>query len=254
MNTRLIAVAAGSASLGIIVGWGSASFFYKKKLQEKDDYIDVVREMSRRMPVATMDAINETVAGISANFHFLTQPEEDVETPDPNQMELEFESENSPGGDDDENSDEEVNEEKLETNRRDLQEIIDQYTNNPEDRDAFVQKGRRAVGDARPPFVISKAKYAWDEEEGDEYDKVTYTYYPSHRVVLDEDEEVVDEVDYVLGWRNLRRFGDESDDPDVVFIRNQKMLTDFEVVRDEDHDIPLYVKYGKGKLPARTRS
>ncbi len=70
------------------------------------------------------------------------------------------------------------------------------------------------------------------------------TYFPAHRTLLDDGQEPIEDVNAYVGWKNLNRFGDESGDSDVVFIRNRALLTDFEVVREEDSDLPLHVKYG----------
>ena len=135
-----------------------------------------------------------------------------------------------------------------EETRSNLQAIIDQYTANPQDRDNFVEHSSASLEpDYQPPFVISQEKFAYDEDEGDEYDKLTLTYYPDDRVLLDEDDEVIDDINYTVGWRNLSQFGTDTTDADVVFIRNRRMRTDFEVVRDAESPLPLHVKYGMGK-------
>jgi hypothetical protein len=54
-------------------------------------------------------------------------------------------------------------------------------------------------------------------------------------------------VGNTLGWKNLSQFGGESGDPDTVFIRNQRLETDFEVVRDDESPLPLHIQYGMGK-------
>lgn len=131
-----------------------------------------------------------------------------------------------------------------EETRGKLQSLIDRYTADPETVEQFTEIGHKEIqGINHQPFVISRDQYAWDEE-GQAYDKETLTYYPKHRVLLDEDDEVIDDVRGVVGWPSLNRFGDESEDKDTVFVRNRKLNTDYEVVRDDDSPLPLHVKYG----------
>lgn len=134
--------------------------------------------------------------------------------------------------------------ETLEETTSNLQAIIDQYTNNPNDRDEFVAAALEPPSQRdAAPFVIPKETFAWDDE-GDEYDKKTLTYFPQQRLLLDEEEEIIDDVPQIVGWRNLSRFGDESGDADTVFVRNRKLRTDFEVVRELEAKPPLHVAYG----------
>lgn len=135
--------------------------------------------------------------------------------------------------------------ETLEETTSNLQAIIDQYTSTPEQRDEFVAAVLEPPSQKdAAPYVITKENFSWGEDEGMEYDKKTLTYYPAQRLLLDEDEEVIDNVPQIVGWRNLQRFGDESGDPDTVFIRNRKLRTDFEVVREVEAKPPLHVAYG----------
>lgn len=244
---KLIVAVAGGMGYGALVGWAITADYYRRRLREKDEHIDAMR----RYPIGRILSVVETEEGMEATGFLF-----DSEQPP---LPLEFESsesENPPGeksddedvtGEKEVEGDEEFDEAQTEAVRANLQGIIDKYTSSPEDRDAFVERGSIAVHDRTPPFVISRAKYSWDEEEGDDYDKITVTYYPHYRVVLDDGNEVMDDVNNVLGWRNLSRFGDESEDADVVYVRNRRMMTDFEVVKDEESELPLHVKYGMGR-------
>ena len=144
--------------------------------------------------------------------------------------------------------------ETLEETRSNLQGIIDKYTASPEERDEFVAAVLEPPSQKdAAPYVITKEDFAWGEDEGSEYEKKTLTYYPGQRLLLDEDEEVLDNVPLYVGWRNLQRFGDESGDPDTVFIRNRKLRTDFEVVRELEAKPPLHVAYGMDRETFRVQ-
>lgn len=145
---------------------------------------------------------------------------------------------------DDNDFEEPIIDETLEETRSNLQSIIDQYVKDPEEKKAFLQHNARAVqAEAEPPFVISHNQYAYDDE-GDDYTKITISWYPVDRVLLDDDEDPITDVAGTVGWQSLNRFGDDSGDPDTVFVRNRRMETDFEVVRENDKELPLHVKYG----------
>lgn len=97
-----------------------------------------------------------------------------------------------------------------------------------------------------PPKVISLEEYNnhGEDDEGEDYAKVTLTYYPKAQVLLDEDQEPIDDVEAYVGWRALSQFGGMSGNADVVYVRNRRMETDFEVERETEADLPLHVQFG----------
>lgn len=134
-----------------------------------------------------------------------------------------------------------------EETRSNLQNLIDTYTADPDAQAEFADIASRAEEyDKVPPFVISREDYAYDEE-GEHHEKITLTYYPRDRVLLDDDEDPIDDIPAQVGWRSLSQFGGTSGDPDVVFVRNRRLMTDYEVVKEESQELPLHVKYGMDK-------
>jgi hypothetical protein len=145
-----------------------------------------------------------------------------------------------------------------EETRAKLRDQISRYTSDPEIAERIGDMGRVVVESSRqePPFVISAAEFAVEgDDEGNDYDKKTITFYERHRVLLDEDDEVVpqEDIERMVGWRNLNRFGDQSNDADVVYIRNRALDIDFEVVRELEEEPPLYVRLGMDKESYETR-
>lgn len=71
------------------------------------------------------------------------------------------------------------------------------------------------------PYVI----HLDEREEYDTYDGVTYTYYEEDDVLCNERDEVIgkDERDALVGEANLSKFGHGSDDPTVVYVRNDRL-------------------------------
>jgi hypothetical protein len=244
MKLKTIATAVGGIGYGALLGWALTADYYDQRLKEKEDYIEVLRRRSNRVVSIAHNATPvEEEPHLVGELNDISHPtlfEDDDEDSEPEKPRG-----NETGEATEADGDEEVDEDQTEAVRSELQGIIDQYVAKPEDRDEFVNKATTSVGSNEQPFVIDQATYAWDEE-GENHQKTTVTYYPSSRVVLDEDDEVIDDPGNVIGWRNLSRFGDESGDADVVFIRNRRLMTDFEVVKDEDSPLPLHVKYGLG--------
>jgi len=226
VNPKFIAGGAGLFGLGALFGWAVTGDYHERRTNEiEDDYIRVIRNMEDKLYLLENQAFavkpDEIVVETEVNDQvILPEDEEEDEGPEPT-------------------------EEEIEESRTNLQRIIDQYTADPESS-SMVEQGVAMEVDKTPPFVISANEYSWSEE-GDDYEKTTLTYYPRHRVLLDEDEDPVDDIATTVGWRNLAQFGGESGDPNVVFVRNRRLEVDFEIVKEEENDLPLHVKYGMPK-------
>lgn len=85
------------------------------------------------------------------------------------------------------------------------------------------KEGGRAM--KSKPYVISPEEF--DELDG--YQVVSLTYY-SDKVLTDEDDEVIKNVDELIGKESLNTFGQYEDDS--VFVRNDDLKTDFEILLD----------------------
>ena len=72
------------------------------------------------------------------------------------------------------------------------------------------------------PYVIPPEEFG---EEG--YDTVSLIYYEDG-VLCDEDDNVIDDVDAIVGEDSLNHFGEYEDDS--VFVRNYEMKTDYEIL------------------------
>ena len=85
------------------------------------------------------------------------------------------------------------------------------------------------------PYVISP------EECGvlDDYEVVSLTYY-ADQVLADENGDLIDDVDVVVGSDSLTRFGEYEDDS--VFVRNDKLKCDYEILLDQRKYYDIYRK------------
>jgi len=92
---------------------------------------------------------------------------------------------------------------------------------------------RPTIGERNPdePYVISLEEFMNNEEYG--FDQVTVTYFAGDDTLIDEREEIIPDVIRTVGVENLTRFGELSEDKTIVYVRNERLRTDFEVIRDE---------------------
>jgi len=82
------------------------------------------------------------------------------------------------------------------------------------------------------PYVIPIGDFMSDvEEDYEDYDKLTITYYSGDQVLTDDADKVIPEIDKTIGLLNLKKFGKDSDNADIVYVRNEKLKTDFEIAR-----------------------
>lgn len=77
----------------------------------------------------------------------------------------------------------------------------------------------------KAPYVISPDEFG----EIDDYNRISLTYY-SDGTLEDEENDVVSDVDELIGEESLTHFGEYEDDS--VFVRNEYLKTDFEILKD----------------------
>lgn len=93
----------------------------------------------------------------------------------------------------------------------------------------------QAIAENVQPYPLTRAEFlnqrTWNE-------KISWTMYKDG-VVTDETGEVVDDVRRYLGDQLMEAFGIDGDDPDVAYIGNDQLETDFEICRVADYYGPL---------------
>ena len=77
------------------------------------------------------------------------------------------------------------------------------------------------------PYVISPEEYG----ERDDYDLYSYTYY-ADKVLADENNEPIEDVDSIIGLESLKHFGEYGDDS--VYVRNDELKADYEILLDDE--------------------
>lgn len=84
-------------------------------------------------------------------------------------------------------------------------------------------------GDEEGPYLISHTEFV---ETNDAWDKITLSYFMEDDTLVDDQEIIVPDVEFVIGEKALQYFGKRSGDPNIVYIRNPEFETDFEVLFD----------------------
>jgi len=94
-------------------------------------------------------------------------------------------------------------------------------------KDASVKKEEGQVSMAADkPYVIEPEEFG----EADGYEQISLTYY-ADQVLADEDDDLVEDVENVVGFESLESFGKFEDDS--VFVRNDRLKCDFEILLDQ---------------------
>jgi len=76
------------------------------------------------------------------------------------------------------------------------------------------------------PYVIAPEDFG----EFDDYEKISLTYY-ADQILADDNDELVDDVEDVVGFDSLNSFGEYEDDS--VFVRNDRLKCDYEILLDQ---------------------
>lgn len=100
------------------------------------------------------------------------------------------------------------------------------YTNYPEVTNDNDKKGVEEMTEKKKrPYVISPDEFG----NIPEYDAVSLNYY-SDGVLANDWDEIIEDVDDVVGEESLTHFGEYE--ADSVFVRNDDAATDYEILRD----------------------
>lgn len=76
-------------------------------------------------------------------------------------------------------------------------------------------------------YIVTENEYIQGERD---YNQATFTWYEGDDVLTDQDDTVIENVDRIVGRKNLL-FGLNSNDANVVYIRNEHLEYDYEVIR-----------------------
>ena len=112
---------------------------------------------------------------------------------------------------------EEVEEaERVEADKTEMKSLINDYVG---------EGGSEAMNFSSEPYVISPDEF----NELDDYEVESLTYY-ADGILTDDQDNIIEDVELLIGKGSLTHFGEYEDDS--VFVRNDDMRTDFEILLD----------------------
>lgn len=122
--------------------------------------------------------------------------------------------------------------EELEQKRNELRKMAKQYDDILDENKytKVLEKGGSNMKDDEP-YVISPLKFA---EEDEDYDVVSLTYH-ADGFLVDDMGVLIDDVESIVGTEFPEHFGEYTEDPDTVYVRNERLMTDYEIQRDLDN-------------------
>lgn len=95
--------------------------------------------------------------------------------------------------------------------------------------DDFDYAAEQKIRDEDPslPYVISFEEYMENDQE---HEQSTLTFFAGDDILTDEKDQPIDDVEHTIGESSLTRFGHGSKDSKIVYVRNDRIDLDFEVV------------------------
>jgi hypothetical protein len=97
------------------------------------------------------------------------------------------------------------------------------FTRSEDEWDYEVEVPRRTP-DA--PYIIHMDEFGEDDRD---FTHATLTYYEEDDVLIDDREQPVEDSEATVGDKNLLRFGHGSTDPNILYVRNERLEMDFEI-------------------------
>lgn len=212
-NTKAIGIFLGGAGLGSLVTFtlvkekydkiideeiSAMRIFYegRKEAEKKDDEEDDISKNDLREATSIEEGIAKDIKDYK-NYTkiYAEDPEEVVIRPEPD----------LPNHDDYFDEEDELNESR------------------EQPREEFPH-------DKTKPYVITADEFL---NTMTHIDKVELVYFRGDGgVVVDDQDDIVNDVEYVIGEDNLMQFGNDPDDPDMLYIRNPKIGADYEIARN----------------------
>lgn len=98
------------------------------------------------------------------------------------------------------------------------------YTKYSEYFDGGISEEKESV--VNEPYVISPEQFG----ENEDYEKISLTYY-ADQILADENDEIIEDVEEMVGFESLNHFGEYEDDS--VFVRNDAKKCDYEILLDQ---------------------
>jgi hypothetical protein len=125
----------------------------------------------------------------------------------------------------------------------DLREVVKNvFTDAADDMGDFDAEAEMAAREAGLPYVLLH-----DEFFESDLDGISLEFYEGDNVLADDKGQPITDVDNVIGEDSLLKFGHGSRDPNVVYVHNPELDTNFEIVRNNGRfdEIVLGLKHSE---------
>lgn len=77
------------------------------------------------------------------------------------------------------------------------------------------------------PYTITEEDFMQNEHD---FAQTTFTYYAGDRILANTRDEVMDQVNQIVGHANLEKIQDLPEDKNTLYVRNEKYDSDYEIV------------------------
>jgi hypothetical protein len=209
---------------GVAVG-GAATFFYmrKKLVDQQEDYEQQIQDVkavySKKADKDTAD-MERAKRIVTENIRMKDELMKSMDIADKQKYRKEYNAFSKP-----------IPEEEF----KDLGDEIELGGDDEEDDGLISEYPQEDI--AERPYVITEFEAINGRKM---YDKTTLNYYDDGILEDEATDYLIDDIDGTIGLDSLNRFGEgtEDGDPDVVFVRNEKISTDFTIVRQHRDYIP----------------
>jgi len=98
---------------------------------------------------------------------------------------------------------------------------------------------------ATRPYIIREEQY---HDEYQHFEKHSITFFEEDDTLAMPDDRPVEDVDAMVGDA-LTRFGEGSNDKDIVYVRNQVQRTDYEIIRNKNSFGVMVLGFDKETTP-----
>lgn len=106
-----------------------------------------------------------------------------------------------------------------------VNDLRERYTEVLKDHKYSIDEPCYDGGEDRP-YVVSPDEFG----NGDEYDIITLNYY-ADGIVSDDWGDKIEDIEATIGEDFASHYGDYPDDPDVVYVRNDRLKVEYEILR-----------------------
>lgn len=108
-------------------------------------------------------------------------------------------------------------------------EMEAEESEDPDNSESATLNKAKDVNQLYPITVISGDDFFHNEKFA-HHDKVTLTYYEGDNTLGDSSDGFIPNYENIIGVEAVNMFGKISNDPNIVHVRNAKILTDFEIL------------------------